>query len=106
MFSEVVWSSHCSVGWSGIHFVQWGGLEFTLFSGVIWSSLSSAGCSRVYAVVLKTEWGYGVKTNGEVCRGFLVWLGVRASCYIRIGDKEFSLESEREKYSTNCIIIS
>ena len=44
-----------------------------------------------------------MKTNGEVCRGFLVWFGVRASCNILIGDKELSLESEREKYSTNCI---
>ena len=38
-----------------------------------------------------------MKTKGEVCRGFLVWLGVRASCYILIRDKELSLESEREK---------
>ena len=63
------------------------------------------GLSGVYAVVLKTEWRYGVKTNGEVCRGFLVWLGVRASCNILIGDKELRLESEREKYSTKCISI-
>ena len=94
------------MGWCGVNIVQWGGLEFTLFSGVVWNSHCSVGWSGVYAVVLKTERRYGVKTNGEVCRGFLVWLGVRASCYIRIGDKEFSLESEREKYSTNCISIS
>ena len=37
-----------------------------------------------------------MKTNGEVCRGFLVWLGVMASCNLPIRDKELSLESEKE----------
>ena len=53
LFSGMVWSSHCSVGWSGVHIVQCGdlelslfsggGLEFTLFSGMVWSSHCSVG---------------------------------------------------------------
>ena len=38
LFSGMVWSSHCSVGWSEVHIVQWDGLEFTFFSGVYCSS--------------------------------------------------------------------
>ena len=38
-----------------------------------------------------------MKTKGDVCRGFLVRLGVRASCYILIRDKELNLQSEIEK---------
>ena len=40
-----------------------------------------------------------MKTNGEVCRGFLVWLDVRAFkiCNLPIRDEELALESEREK---------
>ena len=51
LFSEVVWSSHCLVGWSGVHIVQWGGLEFTLFSWMVWSSHCSLWWSGVH-------WGY------------------------------------------------
>ena len=36
-----------------------------------------------------------------VCRGFLVWFGVRASGNLLIGDNELSLESEREKKINN-----
>ena len=32
-----------------------------------------------------------------VCRGFLVWLDVRASCNLPIRDEELALESEGEK---------
>ena len=38
-----------------------------------------------------------MNTNGEVCRGFLVWLDVRALCNLPIRDEELALESEREK---------
>ena len=64
-----------------------------MFSGVVWSSQCSVGWSGVHKVVLKAEWRYGVKTNAEVCRGFLVWFSW-ASCYLPIEDKELSLESE------------
>ena len=50
LFSGVVWSSHCSVGWSAVHIVQWGGLQFTLLSGGIWSSHCSVGGSGVHIV--------------------------------------------------------
>ena len=73
MFSWVVWSSHCSVGWYGVHIVQWVGIEFTLFSAVILSSHCSVGWFGVHIVLwgglefrlfLLTEWRYGVKTKG------------------------------------------
>ena len=67
-------------GTNGVHIFQWDGREFTLFSWMVWSSHCSVEWYGVYAVVLKTEWRYGVKTIGEVCRGFLVWLNVKALC--------------------------
>ena len=70
LFSGLILSSHCSLEWWTLQ-GSLGGLEFTLFSGDVKSSYCSVGWSGVHAVVLKTEWGYGVKTNGEVCRGFL-----------------------------------
>ena len=50
LFSGVVWSSHCTVGWSGVHIIQLDGLEFTLFTVVVWSSV---GLPRVHIVL----WG-------------------------------------------------
>ena len=61
LFSGIVWSSHCSVGWSGVYIVQWGDLEFTLFSGAVFSLHCSVGFSWVYIVkwsgVHIVQWG-------------------------------------------------
>ena len=53
LFNGMVWSSHCSVGWSGVHIVQCGDLELSLFSGMVCSSHCTVGLFRVHIV----QWG-------------------------------------------------
>ena len=87
LFSGMVWSSHCSVGWSGVHIVQWGSLKFTLFSEVVWSLYC---CVKDRAGV----WTEDIKWSVEDSWSGWVW-GPRVIYRLEIRSWAWNLE---EKY--------